>query len=297
MNGDFVDAEKATVNVLSPAMKYGALVFEGICSYWNEQQQQAYLFRLDEHLLRLQDSMRIMRFDAEYDIAELGEIVRRTVELNGLRGDSHIRLSAWVDGDGTMDRAGPISLMCAAVGRRPRTLDDRKVTAAVSSWRRIDDRSMPPRIKSAANYGNSRLALMQAKADGYDEVIIPGTDGKVSEGAGACLFIVRDGAAATPPVTSGILESVTRASLIELLRNGLDVPFQERVIDRTELYVAQEVFLCGSSYEVTPVTSVDRIRVGGGEPGPVTKKLWDAYEAAVRGTTPDHSEWRRAVFT
>jgi branched-chain amino acid aminotransferase len=297
LNGDFLPHADAKVHVLSPAMRYGALVFEGICAYWNDIKLQSYIFRSREHVLRLQDSMRLMRFEQDFSADMLGDIVRETVARNNLKRDVHIRLSAWIDGEGGMASAGPVSLMCAAVPRGERTLDSRAVKATISNWRRIDDRAMPPRIKSAANYANSRLALMQAHADGYDEAILLGPDGKVSEAAAACIFMVRNGRAVTPPVTSGILESVTRATLLDLLADRLGMPVDVRPVDRTELYVAQEVFLCGSSYEVTPVISVDRISVAAGEIGPVTRKLWDEYEGLVRGQADTNSNFLTPVFS
>lgn len=295
-NGEFVPHAEAKVHVLSPAMRYGALVFEGICAYWNELKQQSYIFRCRDHVLRLQDSMRLMRFGRAFSEAELAEIVRATVERNDWRCDVHIRLSAWIDGDGGMSSAGPVSLMCAGVPRGERTLDSRAITATVSNWQRIDDRSMPPRIKSAANYANSRLGLMQAQADGYKEAIFLGSDGKVSEAAAACLFMLRNGRLVTPPVTSSILESVTRATIIDLAARLLNFPIEERSIDRTELYVAQEIFLCGSSYEITPVESVDRIPVGAGKTGPLTQRLWDLYQDLVRGEVQQDPEVLTPVF-
>ncbi len=296
MNGEFVPFAEAKVHVLAPVMKYGALVFEGICAYWSAAKQQSYVFRNREHLARLRESMRIMRYEANFALEDLDEIVRRTVEINDLRCDAHIRLAAWIDGHGEMDSAGPVSLACVALSRPARTLEGRLRTATVSNWRRIDDRSMPPRVKTAANYSNSRLALMQARADGYDEALLLGVDGKVSEGTAACFFMVRNGIVITPPVTSGILESVTRATLLDLLRDDLGLPVQERVIDRTEVYVAEEAFLCGSAYEITPLKSVDRIAVGDGAIGPVTRRLWDAYQAHVRGETGANLGWLTPVF-
>src|SRR5581483_406695 len=154
---------------------------------------------------------------------------------------------------------------------------------------------MPPRIKAAPNYHNSRLALLQARADGYDNALLLSSDGKVTEGPGYCLFMVRGGRLITPPVTSGILESVTRDSLIQLAPSlGLEVV--EREIDRTELYVADELFFCGSAAEVTPILSVDRIAVGDGAAGPHTRAVREAYMAVVHGLVPERAGWLTPVF-
>ena len=294
MNGTIVPAADAKIHVLSPAAKYGATVFEGICGYWSEGESDMYVFRLREHLDRLIDSIRIMRIDCTLTPEFFADAVLATMRANGYNQDVHIRLSVWVAGEGAMDSAGPADWMCAVLPRPERTLDSRAAAGAVSSWRRIDDTSMPPRVKSAANYNNGRLAQMQARADGYDEALLLGPDGKVSEGTGACFFMIRGGMAVTPPVTSGILESVTRATLLELLPQ-IGIGTIERPIDRTELYVAEEAFLCGSGYEITPLVSIDRHAVGSGAVGPLTRRLWEAYDAVVRGRGKAPASWLRPV--
>jgi branched-chain amino acid aminotransferase len=253
-----------------------------------------FVFRLSEHLDRLQDSISIMRMDAQITNEAFTDSLLETMRVNGYEQDVHIRLSVWVAGEGPMDCPGPTEWMCAVLPRPERSLESRACKGQISSWYRIDDRSMPPRVKSAANYNNGRLANMQAKADGYDEAILMGPDGKMSEGTGACLFMVRGGRVFTPPVTSGILESVTRTTLIALFADT-GMPVTERVIDRTELYVAEEAFLCGSGYEVTPLISIDRHPLGGGKVGPVTRKIWADYEAVVRGKVPARRDWLTAV--
>jgi len=155
---------------------------------------------------------------------------------------------------------------------------------------------MPPRIKASANYQNGRLATVQAAEDGYDSALLLNELGKVAEAPGACVFLVRDGTALTPPVTGGILESITRATLIELFREEMSVPVVEREVDRTELYIANEVFFCGSAFEVLPVFSVDRYQVGDGKIGALTAELQSAYEKAVRGENARYSDWLAPVY-
>jgi branched-chain amino acid aminotransferase len=181
--------------------------------------------------------------------------------------------------------------------RRPRVEMGKGVAACVSSWTRTSDNAIPIRLKSGANYQNGRLARLQAVADGYEEPLFLNQQGHVAEGTGATLFIVRKGRIVTPPVTADILESITRTTLIdpicpELLGMGVD----EREIDRTELYVSDEAFLCGSGYEITPLTSIDRFPLGNGEVGPVTKRLQAAYMDIVRGTDKRFPEWRTPVY-
>jgi len=167
---------------------------------------------------------------------------------------------------------------------------------AISSWRRIEDNSMPPRVKCAANYENGRLALIQAEEDGYDGVLMLDAQGHVTEEPRGCVFIVRDGIPSTPRLTNDILESVTRDTLIRLFQEVHGLPTQEREIDRTELYVADEVFLCGTGLEITPVVKVDRFIIGNGNAGPLTMAIRDTYMATVRGENTLHPEWRLPVY-
>lgn len=163
--------------------------------------------------------------------------------------------------------------------------------ACISSWERINDNALPPRAKVGANYINGRYAHLQARHDGYDLPIFLGMDGKVSEGAGACLFMVRDGHLVTPPTTSSVLESITRDTII-VLAGEAGMTVLERPIDRTELYLADEVFLCGSAAEISPIVSVDGYVLGEGKPGPVTMSLLNTYLAVTSGENPAHPEWR-----
>jgi branched-chain amino acid aminotransferase len=167
--------------------------------------------------------------------------------------------------------------------------------AKVSSWRRISEDVMPPRVKNLSNYRNGQLARMEALQDGYDTAFLLNHQGKVSEAPGACVAIVRDGRLITPDLQSSVLESITRDVLLVLAREELGMPVEERVVDRTELYLADEVFVCGTAAEITPVTSVDRYPVGNGEIGPVTKELERVFEQALRGTGNSFAKWRTPV--
>jgi branched-chain amino acid aminotransferase len=293
-NGKMVPAALATIPVSSVAAKYGANVFEGLCSYAGES-GDAFLFRVKEHIERLHQSVRMMQIDCDYSDDDYLEAILMSLRENNIRADAHIRLTVFITGDGYSDGKGPASLVCIASPRQPRPLDARGCHAAVSTWRRIDDAVMPPRIKAGANYHNSRFGMLEAKRNGYDEAIFLTLTGKVSEGANSCFAMVRDGAVVTPPVTSSILESVTRVTLIELARSELGLPVIEREIDRSELYVAQEAFFCGSGQEVRPVLTVDRLPVGNGAIGPITRELWQTYERVVRGQANARREWLTAV--
>ena len=202
-----------------------------------------------------------------------------------LREDIHIRLLVWLDGEGDMNATGPIGWSIAALPRPPSKAVTEGVHCAVSSWRRINDNAMPARVKATANYNNGRLATLQGRVDGYDNVIILTHQGRVSESPGSCFFMVRNGVPTTPGVNSDILESVTRATVMRIFSEYLWRETEERDIDRTELYAAEETFFCGSGYEIQPILSIDRQSVGTGSPGELTRALQQKYFALVRGET------------
>jgi branched-chain amino acid aminotransferase len=294
-NGKLVEYDQARVHILSTAFKYGAVVFEGLRAYWSESQQELYGFRLHDHFARLLESMKICRMPSPHGVDEYVEQLVGLMQANDLREDLHMRVSAYVDtDDGGLSSSEPIGISMAALPMARYFARD-GLHVQVSSWTRISDASMPPRVKAAPNYHNSRLALLQARADGYDDAVLLSSEGKVTEGPGYALFMMRGGRLITPPVTSGILESITRDSIMHLAGSqGLAV--EEREIDRTELYVADELFFCGSAAEVTPILSVDRLAVGDGTVGPRTLALRSAYLSTVRGETPERSDWLTPVF-
>ena len=296
MDGDLVAYDQARVHVSSPAVRFGAHIFEGIRGYWNADLEELFVFRLDEHLERLRSGMKVMRFDRVPALEALRGQVLDTIRANEHRGDIGIRLSAYVVGEGFIDAAGPISLMCATDDSPPRSLEAHSVQAMVTSWQRISDQAMPARLKCAANYQNSRLGLMQARSAGFDEAIFLTSDGKVAEGAGACLFMIRNGRAVTPPATAGILESVTRDTMLCRFEERTGGPVDVRVIDRSELYMAEELFFCGSTYEVSPIVGLDHIEIADGRIGPQTTAAWDDYERLIRGVDSSHAPWRTPVY-
>ena len=296
MDGELVAREDAKIHVFSPAVRFGAHVFEGIRGYWNSELEELFVFRLDEHLERLRQGMKVMRYDRIPSVETLAAQVLETIRANAHDSDIGIRLSAYVLGDGFIDAAGPVSIMCATEKAGRRILDDKCTTTMVTSWQRISDHAMPARIKCAANYQNSRLGLMQARSAGYDEAIFLTPEGKVAEGAGACLFMLRDGVPSTPPTTAGILESVTRDTMLQIFAEQFASPPKARTIDRSELYLAEELFYCGSTYEVSPIVAVDGVAIGDGAAGETTAAVWAHYEALVRGQTSTHSAWRTPIY-
>jgi branched-chain amino acid aminotransferase len=299
MNGTCVPWTEAKIHVNSPAVLTGANVFEGIRGYASPEEGQVYVFRLPEHLARLWQSMKVMRMSPRFSREELAAACTGLVFKNGFREDVQIRPTVYF-GEGAIYAYKPEAIKTEAfILATPRrsTLDDEKgITCAVSAWRRISDNVMPPRVKAGANYHQGRLVTVQANMDGYDSAILLNDRGKVSEGPGACLMIVRDGRPIMPPISADLLESITRSTLVELCAAEMGLQVAERDVDRTELYLADEVFFCGSAWEVTPITSVDRFPVGDGTIGPVTRQLRQLYRDAVCGRLPQYRRWLTPVY-
>jgi branched-chain amino acid aminotransferase len=294
MNGVMLPYQDATIHVSSVAAKYGANVFEGLCTYGGED-AQSFVFRIQEHIARLRRSIRLMQIECAWTDRDYLEAIVTSLEANRIRGDAHIRLTVFITGEGGCEGSGPTSLVCIAKARAPTRLDTRCTHAAVTSWRRIDDSIMPPRVKAGANYNDSRFGLLEARRNGYEEAIFLTLNGKVADGANSCFALVRDGALITPPVTSAILESVTRATLLELATDDLGLKVEEREVDRSELMIADEAFFCGTAHEIRPVLSIDRFPVREGRIGAVTRRLWDAYEGVVRGRNQARGRWLTPV--
>lgn len=293
-DGNPIPFAEAKVHALSVGLAYGASVFEGLRAYMNPATGRLSVFRLEEHLARLDQGMKFMRFDNPPSRDALRKGVLDAVRVNHPDGDAYIRLQVQIESLGSQTTTGEVGWVCAAMPRERSAKRTSGLAACVSSWTRIADNIMPARIKATANYHAGRVATLQAKVDGYDMPILLTRDGKLSETAAACLFLVRDGVVITPARDSDILESVTRDTVLRLAaENGMKV--EERRADRTELYIADEVFLCGTGQELQPITSVDRLPVADGTPGPLTMQLQAAYEAVVRGTTDAHAEWRTPV--
>jgi branched-chain amino acid aminotransferase len=295
MNGKLVSQAEAVLPVNSAAVFYATNVFEGLRAYWNDADQELYCFRLDEHFARFRESMKMMRFTIDYSDDDLYQAVREVLIANEIREDVHMHMVAYVGGTG-LDAVSPTGLYINP-RRRPRVQDRAGLSCCVSSWARTADNAIPIRLKSGANYQNGRLATLQANADGYDQPIFLTREGHVAEGTGATFFMVRKGRLVTPPVTADILESITRATLIETICPDIfGMSVVEREIDRTELYVAEEAFFCGSGYEITPILSIDRFPLAAGEVGPITQDLRRAYLDVVRGVDKRFADWRMPTY-
>jgi branched-chain amino acid aminotransferase len=298
LDGEVVPWQDARLHVRTQAVMRGASIFEGIRAYWNVEHNELFLFRLQEHLRRLLSTASFLRFELPYGEDELRCACCDLLRANEARTDVHLYLHAYV-GEG--ERFGmmkpPKSFGCfiSAIPDGPSERSS-PVTCCVSSWQRIGDSSMPPRLKASANYHNSYLALLEARESGFDRAIFLNARGKVAEADGACVFLVRHGVTVTPSITSDILESITRDTIIQLLEEGLGVTTVEREVDRTELYFADEIFLCATSAEIAPVREIDRRRVGNRTPGDVTRRIRELYVAAARGEDESRSSWLTPVY-
>lgn len=290
--------EDATVHVTDLGWSTVGAVFEGIRAYWNDDAGELYIFRLREHMDRLARSMKLVRLPLEYSVDDLIAEIIALLHANETREDTYIRPLAYA-GNTTGKRfaqLGNDAEVLINTHPMPSHLLTRVAqTAKVSSWRRISDTVMPPRIKNLSNYRNGQLAGQEARLDGYDTAFLINEQGKVAEAPGACVMLVRDGRLITPDATSSILESITRDALMTLAREVLEIEVVERQVDRTELYLADEVFTCGTAAEITPIVSVDKYDIGGGEPGPITRSLEQTFHDVLRGKEDRFQHWRTPV--
>lgn len=296
LDGNVIPLQEAKINVLSPSVQFGANVFEGIRCYWVAETKQLFAFRLPEHYKRLKNSMKIFRMEEKYSPEELMKGLKEVIKANDYREDIAVRQTVFIDGFGTWSSKGPVNMFIAPIPKKRNEVGNKGLNCCISSWVRISDRNMSPRVKVGANYINSRMAQMEAFENGYDSAILMNENGKIAEGPGSCLFMVRDGKLITPPCTASVLESITRDSIIDLARNVLGIETLERDIDRTELYICDEVFLCGSSMEIAPVTSVDGYKVGEGNTGTITKKIHELYLNAATGKVPGYEKWLTPIY-
>jgi branched-chain amino acid aminotransferase len=296
LNGRIVDYADCKIHAFASVVKYGTGVFEGLRGYWNAEANQLYIFRLRAHMERLRHGMKAMRYA---DIPPLEELERAVIEVsraNAIRATTHYRMIAFLDGDDELATTGPTGLVVGAVVRGSSPRLETGLAAMISSYTRVADNAMPPRVKCTANYVNNRAAELEARAGGYDAALMLTQEGKLSEASGACLFIVRDGRLITPDLGSDILESITRDTVIALARDRLGLVVEERRIDRSELAFADEMLACGSGWEVMPIVSVARMPIGDGKPGPVTRAMQGAYFDLVHGRANARADWLTPVW-
>lgn len=296
--GRIVRMSEAKVSVAAHGLNYGTGCFEGIRAYWNADQGQLYALKLREHYERFLRSCSVLKIAVRETADELCDISLELLRRNEYREDVYIRPIAFKAGATIKlmlrNIADEVSIFTIPMGNYVDI--SAGLDVSVSSWRRISDNSIPARCKVTGAYVNSALAIDDALEAGFDETIFLTAEGHVSEGSSCNVFLLRQGRLITPPVTADILEGITREAVIQLAADRLGLPVVEREVDRSELYLADEVFFCGTGVQVSPVTRVDGRPVGSGTPGPVALELQDAYFRVVRGEDSAFTHWLLPVY-
>ena len=299
MNGKFIPAEQGVIPVRTHGFSYGTGCFEGIRGYWNEEDQQVYLFRLREHYERFLNSCKILQISLPYTVEQLVDISIELIKRNGQRRDVYLRPMAYksdqIIGVRLHNLEDHIIITSEPVGNY---IDITGLQCCVSTWRRVDDNAIPARAKITGAYVNSAFAKSEAMQNGFDEAIMLTHEGHVSEGSAENIFLLMNGEFVTPAPTENILLGITRETVIELARREFGRITRERQIDRTELYIADEILLCGTGAQIAPVIKVDHRPIGDGTIGPISKALQQLYFDVVRGHIPNYrAQWCTPVYT
>ncbi len=294
-NGKFVEENNVLIPFFTPTGGYGLNIFENVRGYWNSKRKCLYMFRLDEHISRLMNSCLLCGINLDESAADLESIVHKVVKKNNISSDVVVKISVVCLEDKSWSNAGAGTLVVSLLLKPRRVLDrDPGLSACVSSWARPSDNVLPPRVKIGANYICSRYGHLEASRNGYDLPIFLNNSGKVAESGGANIFIVRHNTLITPELTHSVLEGVTRDSILKIA-NALNIKVKERSIDRTELYIADEIFLCGTSVEIVPIKSVDNIPVAKGSGSRFTETLLNEYHRIAVNESELFPEWRASV--
>lgn len=290
-----VPFSEANVSIMTHAFMYGTAVFEGIRAYYNKEDKALYLLHAKEHLSRILNSAKIMRFQTHLSVKEMTDICIEVLKKNAPKEDAYLRPSWFKD----VIRIGP-SVVCdddrdsfivSAIALGDYVDTQKGLNVRTSSWRRVADTAIPARAKVNGSYVNTGLAKAEAILSGYDDAIFLNEDGHVAEGSAMNLFMIRDGKLITSMGNENILEGITRAFITKIAREDLNLEVSYRSIDRTELYVADEVFFCGTGAQIAPVTAIDDYKIGEGKPGPISKKIQDFYTDICRGKIEKYKEY------
>lgn len=296
--GKIVPYSEAKVGVMTHALNYGTAIFGGVRGYWNEKEEELFIFRPRDHYRRFLNSMKMMVMESEMDAEQLTQLTVELLQKEGNRQDVYIRplvyKSDQIIGVKLHDLEAEITIFSVPFDRY--VSNDTGAHVTISSWRRVDDNTLPARGKIAGAYVNTALIKTDALRAGFDEALVLNQDGHISEGSAENIFMVRDGKLVTPPVTDNILEGITRRTVIELAREEMGLEVVERSIDRTEVYICEELFMTGTAAQVTAVTKVDHRHVGEGVMGPIASQLRQLYDDAVRGKLPKYRHWNQPVF-
>lgn len=297
MNGEYVDAKVASIPVRTHAFLYGTSVFEGIRAYYNKEDRQLYAFRVQEHYERLLRSAKVMWMKTPYSIDEYCNITKKLLKKNDYKTDVYIRPTLYK----SSQKVGPTltdnedSFLIFTTPFGDYFDSDRGLKLCVSNWRRTSDNAIPPRAKVSGAYANSALIKTDAHEAGFDDAVVLSESGQVTEGSAMNIFLVMNGVLTTSDTTDDILVGVTRNTIIELAKE-LNIPVKERAIDRTELYLADEVFCCGTGAQIVPVESIDHRIIGNGKIGKITKQISDLYFDVVRGKIEKFRNWCMPIY-
>ncbi len=296
--GEIRPIEEAKISVMNQTLNYGTGCFGGLRGYWNAEQRQLYVFRIIDHFKRFLASSRLILAQLDFTPEDLAQITVQLLRREAWEQNCYIRPLAY-KADSSLavrlhDMTDEVAIFSMPMGDYLPVNEG--ISVGTSSWRRVDDTAIPARGKLTGSYMNSSLIKSEAAMNGYDDAIVLNHDGHVSEGSAANFMMVRDGVVITPPITSNVLEGITRRTVLYLMEHELGYPVLERTVDRTELYVANEAFFCGTGAQISPITSVDHRLVGNGKVGPITSALSRYYFNLVRGNENKYREWLTPVY-
>ena len=295
--GKIVPLSEANISIATHGFLYGTAVFGGMRGYWNEEKKRLFVFRPYDHFRRLLNSAKMMAMETKYDEESLIQLTLDLLRTDNWQRDIYLRPSFYKAdmGIGVKLHGLKDEFCMFVIAYEPYVKNDTNAHATFSSWRRIDDNVIPARGKISGAYVNSAFIKTDAVRAGFDEALVLDNNGHVSEGSAMNIFMLRDGVLVTPPVTDNILEGITRRSIIELARNELGLTVVERSIDRTEVFISEEMFMTGTAAQVIAVTKVDHRPIGSGVMGPVTTKLRTMYDDILRGKNKKYEHWNVEV--
>lgn len=293
---EFVPLEQAKVSIATHAFNYGTGCFGGMRAYWNAEHEQLYIFRAKRHFNRFLESCRLLNIVLPYNVEDLVQITLELLRRDEYKEDAYMRPIAYKATEDITPRLYDLDDAYAMFTRPQGNYIKLEVSAGTSSWRRVDDNSIPARGKITGAYINSAFARTEAHWNGYDEAVVLNQDGHVSEGSAENFFMIRQGKLVTPPQQDNILEGVTRATIIELAKDELGLEVQERSIDRSELYLADEAFFTGTGAQVAAIVSVDHRTLGDGSSGEITRQIQALYFRTVRGYNDRYAHWVTPVY-
>jgi branched-chain amino acid aminotransferase len=296
--GQIVPYAEAKVSVLTHALNYGTAAFGGLRGYWNAEQEQLYLFRPWDHYKRLLNSAKMLCMEFKYTPESLTEITIELLRKENHRQDVYIRPLVYKADEGIGVKLHGVrdALSIVSLPFDRYVSNDTNAHVTFSSWRRVDDNVIPARGKVTGAYANSAFIKTDAVRAGFDEALVLTQDGHISEGSAENIFMVRDGVLITPPITDNVLEGITRRSVMDLATQELGLTVVERSIDRTEVFICDELFMTGTAAQVTAITRVDFREVGDGKMGPITTRLREIFDQTVRGKTPNFKAWNFPVY-